>query len=465
MKIYRFLILALLIASPLISEASDLATACSPGELGQKAGDAPGDIEALVVSGAIDIRDIIFIREKMTSLSVLDLRDCRIEAYQSDKPVWMGHRIFNADILPAYSLAETKITDIVLPATLKDIDDGAFLASSLKNISFPAKLNKIGNWAFAETSITGISLPQAASVGEGIFLNCRELKTADMSALDLASLPPSTFQGTSSLEKVTLPKNLKYIGDCAFMGSGLREIGIPDAVTGRFSLAGMPNLSEADLSNTRLGHGALYHCTAMRAVSGMPAEIGSYALAGCGSLNSVKAASEASLLGDYALADSGLHQVVLSGSIASLGEGTFSGMPNLSSIDAKSLGSRIPAIDAGTLAGITPENIGLYVADNTGDLWRAHPQWGRFNIKEGVSVVISTVTSDNIDITLSGDILRATSSENISSILVYDESGMLICSSTPGTTSAELTIPSGKNILVVRTATASFAETRKFIRR
>lgn len=465
MGIYRFLTPALLIASPFLSEASDLVTASNPGELEQKAGDAPGNIESLAVSGSIDIRDIIFIREKMTSLSILDLSNCRIEAYQSDRPVWMGHRIFNADIIPAYSLAETTITNIVLPATLKDIDDGAFLASAIQKISFPAKLNKIGSWAFAETEITEISIPQAASIGEGLFLNCRDLKSADLSALDLAYLPASTFQGTASLEKASLPKNLKHIGDCAFMGSGLREIGIPDTETGIFALAGMPDLSEANLSNSRLGHGALFHCTAMRAVTGMPEEIGSYALAGCGSLKTVKATSEATILGNYALADSGMRQVALSGNLTSLGEGSFSGMPNLTSIDAKSLGSNIPAIDAGTLAGITPENIDLYVSDNTGDLWKAHPQWGRFNIKEGVSGVTTAVTSGNIDITLSGDILKVKSSENISSILVYDESGMLICGSSPDTADAELAVPSGKNILLVRTTTATFADTRKFIRR
>lgn len=38
------------------------------------------------------------------------------------------------------------------------------------------------------------------------------------------------FENCSRLENITLPKNLKYIGDCAFLGNGIKSIVIPDSV-------------------------------------------------------------------------------------------------------------------------------------------------------------------------------------------------------------------------------------------
>ena len=109
-------------------------------------------------------------------------------------------------------------------------------------IILPDTVKKIGERAFANTAITSFTMPDSViEVGTDIFTNCRELTEIRLSdnievLADSLGFPILFgFSGSSSLQKINLPRNLKRIGPNAFLGlSELTELVIPDGISVEF---------------------------------------------------------------------------------------------------------------------------------------------------------------------------------------------------------------------------------------
>jgi hypothetical protein len=110
------------------------------------------------------------------------------------------------------------ITKIILPESIKIIEEGAFLrCGQLKTINLPAGLTSIGNNSFREClSLTSITIPDSVSrLEEAVFLNCSGLTQVKLPG-KLKSIPPSLFLRCSNLRDIALPVSLTSIGDSAF---------------------------------------------------------------------------------------------------------------------------------------------------------------------------------------------------------------------------------------------------------
>ncbi len=101
---------------------------------------------------------------------------------------------------------------------LKYIGDRAFRSTRIKNIEIPDTVEYIGKEAFYYCySLSSVILPSGLkNLGASCFYRCRKL---DMIVLPegLASIGEKCFQYTS-IEEITLPKNLKYISGHTFVG-------------------------------------------------------------------------------------------------------------------------------------------------------------------------------------------------------------------------------------------------------
>ncbi|HAX84496.1 MAG TPA: hypothetical protein DCY15_08705 [Ruminococcaceae bacterium] len=101
---------------------------------------------------------------------------------------------------------------------LKYIGDRAFRSTRIKNIEIPDTVEYIGKEAFYYCySLSSVILPSGLkNLGASCFYNTRKL---DMIVLPegLASIGEKCFQYTS-IEEITLPKNLKYISGHTFVG-------------------------------------------------------------------------------------------------------------------------------------------------------------------------------------------------------------------------------------------------------
>ena len=145
------------------------------------------------------------------------------------------------------------LVSISLPTSLKSIGDEAFrFCSSLRSVSMPVALKSVGNSAFAATALESVEVPDGCVIGKGVFEHCGQLAKASFPG-SLTSIPEYTFNeckslkdfvlpdgcssikirafsGCKLLESLVLPSSVTYIGNFAFLGTGIKSIKIPRSV-------------------------------------------------------------------------------------------------------------------------------------------------------------------------------------------------------------------------------------------
>ena len=154
------------------------------------------------------------------------------------------------------------LTAVVIPNTVKNIDDGAFSGcTNLVDVYIPSTVN---------------------SIGVGLFENCTSLKTAH---IPTQIIPDRTFFGCSSLISISFPMDVQAT-----------EIG-NDAFYSCISLTSFPIQNSAI---TKIGSTAFSGCKGLVSVSlpGTLTEIGQQAFRDCSSLTSVQMPSTVSAMGD-----------------------------------------------------------------------------------------------------------------------------------------------------------------------
>jgi hypothetical protein len=120
-------------------------------------------------------------------------------------------------------------TTLNLPSNLTYIGMSAFEScNTLNSITIPSNVARIDDEAFQNCSnLNSVDFltNNLTYIGDGAFKNCTSLTTFvvpntvdSLGKKDGYVLYPGTFEGCSSLTKITLGKNLKYIAECTFNG-------------------------------------------------------------------------------------------------------------------------------------------------------------------------------------------------------------------------------------------------------
>lgn len=125
------------------------------------------------------------------------------------------------------------LDSIKFSQNLKSIGEDAFWYNNLTTVYLPEGLETIGNDAFAHDTNWGgypmgrireIHLPASLKeLGEGAFRNNDPLNNIIIPD-NITEIPNSCFAGCTSLDNVTLSKNLRKIGDNAFRGTAFTEL-------------------------------------------------------------------------------------------------------------------------------------------------------------------------------------------------------------------------------------------------
>ena len=126
----------------------------------------------------------------------------------------------------------TSITKVILPSTLKVIDDWAFEYSLLTSVNLHGGLTKIGNNAFGHTALMEIDLSKLSPDCDLVFApfgGCSLLTKVKWGRQTV--LADHMFDGCSSLSQIILPTTLQTIGHEAFSETNLKEVVIPYGVT------------------------------------------------------------------------------------------------------------------------------------------------------------------------------------------------------------------------------------------
>lgn len=143
------------------------------------------------------------------------------------------------------------LVGIVLPENLTDLPTYAFFfCRSLKSVVIPNGLKTIGEYAFQEcTALSEIEIPD--SVTE---IGIEAFSVSGISAIKIGkglNAIPDNFLSTSKLKKLTVPSNIKSIGDYAFAGNvgySADEVGLDEVILEE----GVETIGEGAFLNTEL---------------------------------------------------------------------------------------------------------------------------------------------------------------------------------------------------------------------
>ena len=215
-------------------------------------------IRNLKITGKIDARDFYFMRDSMSRLSALNMKNVRIKGW--GRAVIEGFENEDDQIpadafhLESQGTGSRTLTRLVLPDTLRSIASNAFygctyLSGSLVipegvveiqrgafhdcnglngTLTLPSTLRKLGNLGPDDTQDEGIDYYL------GVFQGCPNLTGNLVLPENLELIRGYCFQGCKGFYgELRLPEKLKRIGKCAFSGcSGLTgSLTIPQGLT------------------------------------------------------------------------------------------------------------------------------------------------------------------------------------------------------------------------------------------
>ena len=204
-------------------------------------------IRNLKITGKIDARDFYFMRDSMSRLSALNMKNVRIKGW--GRAVIEGFENEDDQIpadafhLESQGTGSRTLTRLVLPDTLRSIASSAFhgcsyLSGSLVipegvveiqrgafhdcnglngTLTLPSTLRKLGNMGPDDTQDEG------TDYCKGVFQGCPNLTGNLVLPENLELIRGYCFQGCKGFYgELRLPEKLKRIGQCAFSGcSGL----------------------------------------------------------------------------------------------------------------------------------------------------------------------------------------------------------------------------------------------------
>lgn len=126
-----------------------------------------------------------------------------------------------------------KLTSILLPETLEEIEASAFLnCVSLESIVIPESVRRLGPYVFGGCDLLGsIALPRTLTeLSTSVLADCRGLTQIEIPP-SVVMIGPAAFSGCTRLQEVSLPAGLRFIGINAFQGcQSLSRIYLPSSV-------------------------------------------------------------------------------------------------------------------------------------------------------------------------------------------------------------------------------------------
>jgi hypothetical protein len=264
----------LLAATVATAQTATQVTLTEAGTLETKIGDAKLTTTSIKVSGPINGKDILCLREMAGgglksnsttegSLTEIDLSDANIVSsddvyYQTSKATFttkaneLGESMFNGYknitklVLPttakfigkSFANGCAALTSIAIPAGVTKIEANAFYGcKALEAVTFAegSVLDTIENSAFSiygNTGITEIALPATVkTIGSSCFTNLTALKKLTLPT-SLVEIGNQAFQGLTALTDISeLPATLTTLGDNAFQNTRPTEVKLNAANT------------------------------------------------------------------------------------------------------------------------------------------------------------------------------------------------------------------------------------------
>jgi hypothetical protein len=275
-------------------------------------------VNNLTVTGTIDARDFVVLRDSMINLSTLDLNGVDIVAYTG----------IGGTVGATYTKYPAKAIPQIAFCKQKNLGFGG--KASLISVIIPSSVTSIGSYAFGNCiGLTSITIPSSVdSISSYAFGYCKGLTSVTI-ANSVTSIGDGAFEDCIGLTSITIPSHITSIGDGAFdYCSGLTTISADINNANYSSTDGVLfNKNKTTIICCPGGKQAAY------AIPSSVTSIGDGAFEYCIGLTSITIPSSVTLIGNGAFAVCrGLTSITIPGSVTSIGNYAFSGCSGLTSI-------------------------------------------------------------------------------------------------------------------------------------
>jgi hypothetical protein len=136
---------------------------------------------------------------------------------------------FPNGVIPVGCFKDNQITNLVLPNSITNIGNEAFINNQMTTVALPSSLTTIGENAFENNLISTVSIPNSVtSIGIKSFLNNQI--TSFTLPNTLTTIPESMFYN-NLLTNVTIPNHVTSLGKSAFRGNQITSVTLSDSLT------------------------------------------------------------------------------------------------------------------------------------------------------------------------------------------------------------------------------------------
>lgn len=371
------------------------------GTLEAKLAEAMGEtdvttLEKLVVSGPFTAADMQYVRDSLTGLVAIDMKDAVIkasdEAYCYDS--WRTSYFEDNQLASGMFLNMDNLEEVVLPSTITSIGSDAFkICSNLVSVTIPESVVNIGEYAFSGcTVLSSIILPNnLETIGHWSFQECDSLKSIVIPN-KVKEIKEYTFANCDSLSSVTLPSGLKSIEERAFSHCyGLQSMILPENLEslGRGAFGGCSQMSSINIPEgiKEISDYCFDGCRSMMEFilpEGLEI-IGRESFRDCDKVKTFELPITLNRIGDWAFESCGmLEELVVPANVTSVGSCFVTNCSNLRAVIWN------PAIDV-------PYNYNVYNAF----LYVNTDQIAVENIDDWKAVVIDGVAESTVDLSVS----------------------------------------------------------------
>ena len=368
-------------------------------------------VKNLKVTGTIDTRDFYMMRDEMTALQSINLKEVEIAAYRGIDSNYVS---FNANEIPDNVFAnKSTLIRFVFPENITKIGGSAFSQTNLSgSLVIPNGVTEIGTWAFSNCPFGGtLTLPRSLKIiRDNAFSGIDCIGPLDIPNT-VTHIYASAFGGCSGFTgQLKLPDGLHFLGPCAFEGCS--------GFTGSLTIPSQIKRIETSCFN---------NCSGLNGTLSLPkglTEIENYAFARCsfrGTLNlpenlliiglgafgynqfsgELKLPQSLPVIKDRAFEDnprltgivefpeeivsiapgvflncSQLQGVVIPKNVEAIREGAFENCFQLNSITCKA--QNPPQLSATAFAGVAKDNFTVEVPEEAVASYSTAPEWKEF---------------------------------------------------------------------------------------
>ena len=363
----------------------------------ERLGMDPTKIKNLKLTGSINGDDYAYMRNKMTSLQRLNLKEVESlvgEYYAIDAGAFQGKKSLTKCYLPEKleiindgAFSNTSLTgSLILPEGLKYVS--GFEGTKITNVHFPSTLEVIRDRAFKDCKslITEISLPQSLKAIENSAFEGAAISGNLVLPDNLESVGISAFSGCSSLKgSLTIPNRVKVISSCAFSRCGFTgtltlPAGLVEIHDDAFSCTNFKGELNIPSTVTAIGNWAFEYIS-FNGTLVLPSELislGTGVFRGCWRLSGVVEipSNIVAIPSNLFSGCTGLEGVVLHKDVEVIEASAFSDCFGIYSIVCKA--KNPPVIDASSFSGVAKDNFTVEVPEASVAQYRNAANWSEF---------------------------------------------------------------------------------------